>query len=211
MLWIAFALGIAACAPPGVVTVEAVRRGIHRGFAGALLLELGSLVGDAAWAGLALSGTAYLATSRWASIGLGAVGVLLLLRFAAGAMRDAWTGAMPQSSAAPAGGDFVTGAVLSLSNPFQIAFWLGLGGTVAVLTRAHRDPAAPALFFGAFMLAAFLWCFFFAAMVAWGRRFLSGTFYRWVNVLCSAALIYFALGLLIPLLRYVLTSNLKLS
>ncbi|HYM70515.1 MAG TPA: hypothetical protein VEZ44_13030 [bacterium] len=48
MLWIAFALGIAACAPPGVVTVEAVRRGIHRGFAGALLLELGSLVGDAA-------------------------------------------------------------------------------------------------------------------------------------------------------------------
>jgi chemosensory pili system protein ChpE len=50
LFWTAFALGLAFCAPPGAVTAETLRRGIHRGFAGALFLELGSLVGDATWA-----------------------------------------------------------------------------------------------------------------------------------------------------------------
>ncbi len=54
----AFGLGLAFCAPPGAVTAEALRRGLERGFWSVLLLELGSLVGDATWAALALFGAA---------------------------------------------------------------------------------------------------------------------------------------------------------
>ena len=56
----AFGVGLAFCAPPGVITAEALRRGLSRGFWSALLLELGSLIGDAAWAALALTGAALL-------------------------------------------------------------------------------------------------------------------------------------------------------
>ena len=52
LFFAAFGLGLAFCAPPGAVTAEAVRRGLSRGFRAALLLELGSLVGDAFWAAL---------------------------------------------------------------------------------------------------------------------------------------------------------------
>jgi chemosensory pili system protein ChpE len=45
-----FALGLAFCAPPGAITAEALRRGLARGFRPALLVELGSLIGDATWA-----------------------------------------------------------------------------------------------------------------------------------------------------------------
>jgi chemosensory pili system protein ChpE len=200
VFWTAFALGIAMCAPPGVVTAEAVRRGIRRGFAGALCLELGSLVGDAAWAALALFGAAYLASSRWALVGLGVVGVGLLFYLGGRALAEAWTGAVPVAGNA-AYNDFWTGAVLSVSNPFQFAFWLGLGGTAAVLTRARPDALGPVGFFAAFMLAAALWAVLFAAAVAWGRRYLAGTFYRCVNALCGAALLYFAFGVLNRLLR----------
>ena len=197
----AFALGIAFCAPPGAVTVEALRRGVRGGFAGALLTELGSLVGDATWALIALSGVAYLAAYRPVSIALAALGVLLLLRLAWHALRDAWAGALPQPRRAPSGGDFAAGASLSLSNPFAIAFWLGLGGTVSVLGPARQNHPALVMFFMAFMLAALLWSFFIAAMIAWGRRFLSAAFYRWINLACGTALAYFAIKLLIPLLR----------
>lgn len=194
LFWTAFVLGVAFCAPPGAVTAEALRRGLRRGFAGALLLELGSLVGDAAWAAAALSGVAYLAASGAAAVVLAGLGALLLFHLAWRALRDAWTGAIPEAGRASSGGDFLTGAALSLSNPFAVAFWLGLGGTAAVLGPGR--PPQLALFFGAFMFAAFLWCFFIAAMIAWGRRFLSAGFYRCVNVLCGAVLAYFGLRLL---------------
>ncbi len=179
LFWTAFGLGVAFCAPPGAVTVEALRHGLLRGFNGALLTELGSLVGDATWAALALSGVAYLVTYRPAAVLLGAFGVLLLFRLAGHAFRDAWVGTLPQGKDLSARGDFAAGAFLSLSNPFAVAFWLGLGGTVAALAPERHGQSAFALFFGAFMLAAFLWCFFIAAMIAWGRGFLHAAFYRW--------------------------------
>jgi len=70
----AFGLGIAFCAPPGAITAEALRRGLARGFRPALLLELGSLIGDAAWAALALAGAAIVVQNRAIQIVLGAAG-----------------------------------------------------------------------------------------------------------------------------------------
>lgn len=202
LFWTAFVLGIIFCAPPGAVTVETVRRGINRGFTGAVLVQLGSLVGDATWAALALSGVAFLAMYRMATIGLELAGVLLLFFLAAGAWRDAWAGTLPKPRNVTAGSAFMAGVFLSLSNPFALAFWLGLGGTAAMLAQDRHSQPALAVFFAGFMLAACLWCFFTAAIVAWGRRFLIPTVYRWVNLVCGAALAYFGVRLLMSLLQH---------
>jgi len=64
-------LGIAFCAPPGIITAEAVRRGLARGFRPALWVELGSLNGDATWAIIALAGAAFVvqnAVARFSAI-----------------------------------------------------------------------------------------------------------------------------------------------
>jgi chemosensory pili system protein ChpE len=202
LFWTAFVLGIIFCAPPGTVTVETLRRGIHRGFTGAVLVQLGSLVGDATWAALALSGVAYLAMYRMASVGLELAGVLLLFFLAAGAWRDAWAGTLPKPRNVTARDDFMAGVFLSLSNPFALAFWLGLGGTAVALAQDRHSQPSLAIFFAGFMLAACLWCFFTAAIVAWGRRFLVPTAYRWVNLVCGIALAYFGVRLLMPLLQH---------
>lgn len=194
----AFALGVVFCAPPGAVMAEALRRGVHRGFAGALLTEFGSLVGDATWAALALSGAAYLATYRPVAAGLTAFGVLLLFYLAGRALRDAWAGAVPTARPA-SGGDFAAGAALSLSNPQNVAFWLGVGGGAVTALGAHR-PHLLVIFFVAFMLACVAWCFFMAGMIGWGRRYLSVRFYRWINLMCGAAMAYFGVRLLAALI-----------
>lgn len=187
------ALGIAFAAPPGIVTAETVRRGLARGFRPAFLVQLGSLIGDATWAAVALAGGAVLVQSVLARSLLSIAGSLILLYLAGSALREARAGALPPPGRTAAQGDFAAGALLSLSNPFAVAFWLGVGSSAVFASVGAPRPVHFAVFFLAFMSGALLWSLFLSGLVAWGYRFVNAVFFRWVNLLCGLALGYFAL------------------
>ncbi|MEY4234284.1 MAG: hypothetical protein RL635_1251 [Chloroflexota bacterium] len=213
----AFGLGLALCAPPGVVFAETVRRGLLRGFRAALGVQFGSLVGDGTWAALALGGVALLAQQVLVRMVLGAVGITLLLYLAWHSLRDAWrphapiersaaippaaTAAPPAAVPAPVRGDFASGAALSLSNPFNIVFWLGVGGGAVSAHVAEPTWVHSAAFLASFLAACGLWSVCMAALVAYGRRFIEGPLFRVVNAACGLVLLYFAAGLFQQLLQ----------
>ncbi len=254
-LWV----GIVFCAPPGAITAEAIRRGVARGFRPALFVELGSLVGDATWAAIALVGLAMLVQNPILRLLLALVGTGLLLYLARGALQDAqaaslvrtnlallrdllWgivatSGAvlligvidnglngaglrwerllggllllvigwrsihnahpesMPKPKPMPASGDFATGAVMSLGNPWNIVFWVGIGSSqLAKLNNPQTWDYV--IFFAGFMAGAVLWCFLMSGLIAWGRQFITPTFFRRVNILCGLLLGWFGLQLI---------------
>lgn len=190
-----FILGIAFCAPPGIITAETIRRGLLRGFRPALFVQFGSLVGDTTWSLVALTGLAFLVQNNTARITLSMVGIFLLLKLAWDALTAARTNVELQSVSVSERGDFVTGALLSLSNPFNIIFWTGMGATA--FSGISGAPQLPHFitFFIAFMTAAVLWCFLMAGLVAWGKQWMTKNFFRWVNLICGVALVYFAVRL----------------
>lgn len=188
-------LSVAFCAPPGAVTAEAIRRGVARGFHAALGIELGSLIGDAVWAIIALVGLAILVQNDWARLLLGAVGVYFLLKLAWGALNDAWQGEMPKPRAVSAHNDFLTGAALSIGNPWAVAFWLGVGASTVTNAVAKPQPLHFAVFFVAFMATAALYAFLMAALIAFGRRYITAGFFRLINLACGLFLGYFGLTL----------------
>jgi chemosensory pili system protein ChpE len=191
-----FVLAIAFCAPPGVITAETVRRGAARGFVPALFVQFGSLVGDTTWAVIALTGLAFVIQNNFARVILSLLGVTLMIKLAWDAFRDARQARQLESrTVVSQRGDFVNGALLSLGNPLNIVFWTGLGGSVFASISGKPQPADFAIFFAGFLGGAVLWCFFMAGMVAWGRRFMTPGFFRWVNVGCGLALGFFALQL----------------
>ena len=197
-----FILAIAFCAPPGVITAETVRRGAARGFLPALFVQFGSLVGDTTWAIIALTGLAFVVQNNIAKIVLSLIGILLMLKLAWDAIRDAHHGKeLHTHSADSTRGDFTNGAFLSLSNPMNIVFWTGLGTTVFASISGRPQPADFAVFFAGFLAGAVLWCFVMAGLVAWGRKFVTPTFFRWVNFACGLALGFFALQLGLNLLQ----------
>jgi chemosensory pili system protein ChpE len=197
-----FILAIAFCAPPGVITAETVRRGTARGFVPALFVQLGSLVGDATWATIALTGLAFLIQNNLAKILLSLVGILLMLKLAWDAIQDARQGKdLHTTSTHSDRNDFTNGAFLSLGNPMNIVFWTGLGTTVFSSIAGRPRPTDFALFFAGFLSGAILWCFVMAALVAWGRKFVTPTFFRWVNFACGIALGFFAIQLGLNLLQ----------
>ncbi|HJS19064.1 MAG TPA: LysE family transporter [Anaerolineales bacterium] len=191
-----FLLAIAFCASPGVITAETVRRGTARGFIPALMVQFGSLVGDTTWAIIALTGLAFAVQNNAAKIALSLIGMLLLLKLALDAIRDARHGSeLRTAGSASHRGDFANGAFLSLGNPMNIVFWTGLGTTIFASISRAPQPLDLAVFFAGFLSGAILWCFFMAGLVAWGRRFVTQNFFRWVNLVCGIALGFFALQL----------------
>lgn len=197
-----FLLAIAFCAPPGVITAETVRRGAARGFFPALFVQFGSLVGDTTWAIIALTGLAFLVQNNIAKIIISLIGILLMLKLAWGAIQEAREGKeLPMNETHSHRGDFTNGAFLSLGNPMNIVFWTGLGTTVFASISGRPRPGDFAIFFAGFLAGAILWCFVMAGLVAWGRKFVTPTFFRWVNFVCGVALGFFALQLGLNLLQ----------
>ena len=197
-----FILAIAFCAPPGVITAETVRRGAARGFIPALFVQLGSLVGDTTWAIIALTGLAFIVQNDAAKVLLSLAGILLMLKLAWDAIQDARRGhELSTAPPNPHRGDFTNGAFLSLGNPMNVVFWTGLGTTVFASISGRPQPLDFAIFFAGFLSGAVLWCFIMAGLVAWGRKFVTPTFFRWVNFACGIALGFFAVQLGLRLLQ----------
>lgn len=197
-----FVLAIAFCAPPGVITAETVRRGAARGFLPALFVQFGSLVGDTTWAIIALTGLAFIVQNNVARFVVSLVGILLMLKLAWDAIQDARCGKEFDSGSSDSRhGDFANGAFLSLGNPMNIVFWTGLGTTVFASISGRPQPVDFAIFFAGFLVGAVLWCFVVAGLVAWGRKFVTPAFFRWVNLVCAIALGFFALRLGLNLLQ----------
>lgn len=201
----AFGISLAFAIQPGVIGFEAMRRGLTHGWPAALRVEIGSLVGDATWALVALTGASLIFQSQWLALLLSLFGSYLLLRFAWDALisllkpvEEPVAGPVVQgSNFAGTHNDFVAGAMLSLSNPQNLTSWLGVSGMIIGMGFLNPQPAHIALFFSGFMFAQLLWRFFFAALVGVGRVLLSPQIMRWLNVLSALCLAYFGVTMLV--------------
>ena len=197
-------MAISMSAPPGPVTIETVRRGLGGGFRPALYVQLGSVIGDLTWCGVALLGLAPLVQIDWVRAGLSIAGVALLLYLGATGLRDAFIKrAAAQAVAAGSDGQagaFRSGLAISMANPMAIGYWLSVGGALIAAGVAGTTPLQTGTFVGGYLGGTLAWCFIFALAVRWGKRVLSPVLFRWLTATCSAALLFFGLALAARLL-----------
>ena len=194
---VGIAMGLAFAAPPGVVTAETLRRGMNGGFALAFRVQLGSIIGDATYAVLALAGLAALAQNHVLQIALGAAGALFLMFLARSALKGAQGPASTLAAPTPANesrGAFLGGLALSLTNPWAIAFWLSLGGALTSLGLVHASGAQIALFFASFMIGSGLWAVLLSVAIAKMRQWVRPTVFRFASLVCGIALGAFGLA-----------------
>jgi chemosensory pili system protein ChpE len=196
----AILMGIAFAAPPGAVTAETFRRGARGGFALALGVQLGSLVGDVTYALLALAGLAALAQNSTLQFALGAFGALFLMYLAWSSFTSPLTPApLPSPDELLRRGErglgergevaaFLSGMAISLANPWAIAFWLSLGGVLASLGVVGASTPQIAVFFASFMFGVILWSLALAVIVGHLRGLMRPAIFRVVSIVCGVAL-----------------------
>ncbi len=191
----AFGLGMACAAPPGAVAAESLRRGVVKGFRAALRVQLGSLVGDGLWACVALFGNGLISHNEILHITLSIVGIVLLLNISYRMLSDAKRGMPLPANGNTQTGAFRSGMILSIANPYAIAFWIGVGGALAALGADGESVYRSSIFFGGFMLASVICAFGMAILIAYGRSYLSQKYYRAVNIACGLFLVYLCVNM----------------
>ena len=189
----ALVFGFVFCLSPGAVLAETLRRGLLHGFTPALLVQVGSLVGDAVWAVIGLTGIALLIQQDAVRVPLTIACALYLAWLGVQSLMDAWR--LPQADSTPAGSSknaLAVGAAISLANPKNIVYWGALGSALSGIVGATPSHGQTLMFFAGFMLASVLSCFLIAALVNLLRKNASPTWQRISHGTCGLVLIYLA-------------------
>jgi len=188
-------MAVAYCAPPGAVTAAALGETARSGFRGALAVELGSVIGDAAYGALALSGLAALLRTGWARDVLGAAGALLLLYLAYQAFAQArhWRAQARDRGRGDFWPAFGMGTGLALANPMAIPYWLSFGSAELVLRAGNLTAAGLWSFFFAFVAGCLGWSVLVAFVMDVLRARLTAGSLRALSLVCAVALAGFGL------------------
>jgi chemosensory pili system protein ChpE len=191
----AFVLGLIFNAAPGAVFAETVRQGVRGGYRPALMVQFGSLVGDALWAVLGLLGVGLLLQMEALRWPVGIAGVVYLAWLA----WDSWKAASTEFSvemgqAADARKALRSGVLLSVTNPQNVAYWAAMGSALGGLGIVSPQPVDYGIFFAGFMASSVAWCFICAGLV---DRIFRNAGLRWARLtyrLCAIAFLVLALS-----------------
>jgi chemosensory pili system protein ChpE len=206
------AVAISFAAPPGPVLVETIRRGLRGGFRPALLVQLGSIIGDMVWCAAALFGLAQFVSQPWVRLLLGGAGVLVLFWLGLRGIREALAAqpltrnpssppaVPPESLKRPAEEHtqaFRSGMAISLTNPWAIGYWVGIGGAMIAAGIVGASLAQTAAFVGGYAAGVSVYALVVAGCFRWLHRHLrpGGRAARIITGLCGLSL--FGLGLLL--------------
>ncbi len=172
--FLAFWLGIAFSAPPGIVTIESIRQGLKGGYWSAFAVGLGSLIGDGTYAVLAFSGLSFIVQNNIIKFMVGLVGICFLVYLAISAFKVKY---LPKIEGDIVSSNknrtaFINGAILSLTNPWAIAFWLSFGG-ILISSGISTNSENLWLFLITFLAGAASWVFILSGLIAFGKKFIN--------------------------------------
>lgn len=197
-----FLLSLSLCLDIGIVNVALINTGIAAGVRPALLLGLGSCVGDLFYAALSLAGIGVLLrfeAVRWLLwLGGGALLLYLAASAARAALRPVAAGPDAATVAAGAGAQaqFLRGLWLALASPSSIIWFAAVGGSLIAHSGADSAAGLGALF-GGFFCAGLAWSAAIAVLAAHGGRAIGPRLRHYCHALSALLFTYFAVKVLI--------------
>lgn len=189
-----FLLGLSLAAPIGPINTAQMERGIRSGFWHAWLVGIGAMLADGAFMLLVYFGVIHFLNEPFMKTFLWLFGCFVLTYTGiesllhAGKQGDAYRG----GSEAPIK-SFLSGFLLSVSNPMSILFWLGIYGSVLADMIAKYEAREVLLYSGAIMAGIMLWDVMMALLASAFRRFLTRGLLVAVSVISGLSLVGFGI------------------
>ncbi len=190
-----FLLSLSLCLDLGMVNVSLLRTGVQRGFLPALMVGLGSGLGDMIYAVLSMAGITFLLQHlvvKWV-LWLGGSAVLLwmswqIIRETRKPKEINLDSAITVRSPIK---DFSWGIGLALASPSAILWFATIGGSV-IASSQDGSQASLLLFLGGFFLASIVWSVVMAFLAAQGGRMMGPRLIRGFSVASTVLFLFFA-------------------
>ena len=187
-----FVIALSGALMPGPLLTVTISESARRGFVAGPLLIAGHGLLELALVVALLLGLAPLLQHHTVFVVIALVGSAVLLWMAYGMFRTLPTLSLSTSAHAESGHNLLmTGALVSLANPYWSIWWATIGlGYIVHCTKFGKLGVAS--FFSGHILADLAWYALISAAVWKGKNFLSDRAYRWVIGICAVLLVAFA-------------------
>ena len=187
-------LGISLAAPIGPVNIEVIRRGMRFGFFSSFSVSLGAALADSTYLVLIYFGfTSLMSPEIWSLIWVFGAAILIFLGYQS--IRTSFKEIkleMGSMSSKLVGNSFLSGYLITISNPMTIVWWIGVfGAIIGSLHTASRIAGLLNCF--AIILGVLIWFFCLSFTLHSGRKFINETKLRYISAVAGIFLIGFGL------------------
>ena len=186
-------LGLSVAAPIGPTNVEMIRRGLKSGFWSCILFAIGVEIALSAYLVAIIAGLSFLTDVELFTIILSVFGVIVLFYLGYTSIKDFLSRQdLTIDADARDRGHFVSGILMTITNPAVLLFWSGIIG-VNVATR-ELSPRNSLLLSGGILIGVTIWFLFLSAVIYGGRRYITPNIFGYISATAGLILIGFGLS-----------------
>jgi len=186
-------LGLSVAAPIGPTNIEMIRRGLKSGFWSCILFAIGVEIALSAYLVAIFAGLSFLTDVELFTIILSVFGVIVLFYLGYTSIKDFLSRQdLTTDADARDSRHFVSGILLTITNPAVLLFWSGIIGA-NVATR-ELSPRNRLLVSGGILIGVTIWFLFLSAMIHGGRRYITPNIFGYISATAGLILIGFGLS-----------------
>lgn len=186
-------LGLSLAAPVGPVNAAQIDRGMKGGFFHAWLFGLGAVTADVLYMALIYFGVAQFLTAPFLKTFLWLFGFFVLTYTGIESLVKAKEVSLMRGAGEKGSyrKSFLSGLVISLSNPLSIMFWLGIYGSIFAKTVEAYESYQLLICSSGILIGLFLWDLAMSFLAGTFRTFLSPRMIQGTTWLAGISLIVF--------------------
>lgn len=187
-------LGLSLAAPIGPINAAQIDRGIKSGFLHAWLVGVGAVAADGIYMLIVYIGVVQFLEAAIVKTFLWSFGSFVLLYTGVESIMSAGkVNLIHERNKESLMKAFLSGFLMSISNPLTILFWLGIYGSILAKTAATYDRSQLILYSSAIFIGLLLWDVTMAGVSSSFRRFLTSGLLVFISFLSGFSLIGFGI------------------
>ncbi|MDF9759883.1 threonine/homoserine/homoserine lactone efflux protein [Peribacillus simplex] len=191
-------LGLSLAAPIGPINAAQLDKGIKKGFWHAWILGWGAILADVVFIALVFFGVVHFLDNSFMKTFLWLFGFFVLTYTGIESLLSAGKIEVNVRKAKDSlFSSFLSGFIMSLSNPLSILFWLGIYGSILANSASKYDMNHLLLYSSGILIGLLAWDFTMAIIASTFRRFLSKSILMGISIISGISLIgigiYFAI------------------
>jgi L-lysine exporter family protein LysE/ArgO len=186
-------LGLSLAAPIGPINAAQINQGIKNGFFHSWLIGLGSIVADLCFILGVFFGVVHFLEIPLMKTFLWLFGSFVLFYTAFENLGSSTQITEPVRNKDSLSKTFMSGFLLSITNPLSILFWLGIYGSVLANTINRYDYLHLVMYGGAIILGLMIWDITMATLSSSFGKVLNDQVLKIISILSSLSLIGFAI------------------
>ena len=187
-------LGLSFSAMVGPVTLEVIKRGFERGFLSAFLLGLGAAAADTTYLLIIYIGLSDFFNIPIVKTNLWFFGAIILLYFGCLSVKEYFEKFdLKKSNSEVRKNSFITGYLITISNPMTIVLWLGVFGAIIASSIQNVSKTVALLNTLTVIIGILLWFFILSSLLHWGKKIINEKTMRYISLTAGLVIIGFGL------------------